>query len=211
MLKFTSSLRIDQNRFDEAARITNQMIALCRAGRDDHREGAALIQKGLALGYEGLCREAIPVIRSGLSLINATREPHLLVAGKHNLCLFLLESGEWENAGRLLEELRSLSQENADGTMLAHFRWLEGSFASQLGQFNKAEARLREARDFFLDWKLGADVVVVSLDLAGVHARAGRRWQVREVLDEVIPLGEALGLRQETLMARLLYEQVSRR
>jgi hypothetical protein len=130
------------------------VIALYRAGWDLHLEGAAMIQKGLALGHQGDYREAIPAICSGLSRIDAIQEPHLLIVGKHNLCLFLIES---------------------------------------------------------LDWKIGADVVLVSLDLAEVYARAGRRRQVREVLDEVIPLGEALGLRQETLMARLLYEQASRR
>jgi tetratricopeptide (TPR) repeat protein len=210
LLKLTSSLRINQNRFDEAARITNQVIALYRAGRDHHREGAALIKKGLALGHQGHYGEAIPVIRSGLSRINAAQEPLLLRAGKHNLCFCLFESGEHENAGRLIEELRPLYQESADGTLLARFRWLEGQLATHLGRFKEAEARLREARDFFLDWKIGADVVLVSIDLAGVHARAGQRRQVREVLDEVIPLAEALGLRQETLMARLLYEQASR-
>ena len=211
LLKLTSSLRINQNRFEEAARITNQMIALYRAGRDHHREGAALIKKGLALGHQGYYQEAIPVIRSGLSCINVAQEPLLLLAGKHNLCFCLFESGEGENAERLLEELRPLSQESADRTLLARFRWLEGQLAIHLGQFREAEASFCETRDFFLDRKIGVDVILVSLDLAKLHARAGRRWQAREVLDEVIPLGEALRLQQETLMARLMFEQVSRR
>ena len=70
---------------------------------------------------------------------------------------------------------------------------------------------MREPREIFLENQLGADVFYVSMDLAEIYAKSGQRQQSREILDEVIPLGEAIGLRQEILMARLLYEQVSRR
>ena len=70
---------------------------------------------------------------------------------------------------------------------------------------------MRESREIFLDNHLGGDVFRISIDLADVYVKDGRRRQSREILDEVIPLGEAIGLGQDVLMARLLYEQVSRR
>ena len=52
---------------------------------------------------------------------------------------------------------------------------------------------------------------LVSLNLAEVYSLSGEHNQTREVLKETIPLGEALGLSQEVLLARLLYEKAPRR
>jgi hypothetical protein len=57
---------------------------------------------------------------------------------------------------------------------------------------------------------LGAEVVGVSLDLAEMYARIRRSRRAIDILNDVIPLAEALDLRQDVLIARLLREQVLR-
>src|SRR6478672_9235449 len=70
ILIFTASLRRGQARYREAEHLTDRAIALYREGQDSHLEGAALILKGLILGQDGRCREAIPLCRMGLHRID---------------------------------------------------------------------------------------------------------------------------------------------
>ncbi len=211
LLVITSSLRILQNRFDAALQYADQAIAVYRSLGDGQREGATLIKKGMAMAGSGRFQAAIMETRAGLLRIGAASDPRLLLIGKQNLGWDLLESGEHAEAGRLLPELRSLGHDCADNTLQARIDWLEGSFASHLGRFGEAERRLGETRDFFLRHESGVDVVLISLHLAEVLARAGKPRRVREILDEVIPLGEAMGLERDILAARLLYAQASGR
>jgi hypothetical protein len=211
LLLFTSSLKILQCRFEEALRCADQAIAVQRALRDDHREGSALIHKGMALGDEGRSREAIAVTRAGLLRIDAARDPRLLLIGKQNLARDLVECGEHGEAFRLITEVRTLCREIGDSTVAARIEWLEGCFAGHLGRFVEAERCLNETREFFVHHELGVDFVLISLHLAEVHTRAGQPRKARELLRDVIPMGEAMGLRRETLAARLLYAQASGR
>jgi hypothetical protein len=87
---------------------------------------------------------------------------------------------------------------------------LEEIIARDRGQFGKARKKLGEVVDFFVDRNLGVEVFHASLDLAKVYALWRRRRQAKRTLQEVIPLGKALGLYKEVFEARLLYEQVSR-
>jgi tetratricopeptide (TPR) repeat protein len=210
LLNLTSSLLNVQNRFDEAIRLTDRAIYLYREVQDRHLEGAMLIQKGLHLGDYGRPHEAIAVIQAGLERLDGQRDPQLLLMGQHNLVCFLSKTGAPGKARELLNKSESLYRDFGEQLHLVRFCWLEGQIAQDLGHLREAARSLQGVRDSFLDHQLGTDVLLVSLDLALVHAAAGQCRQVKEVLGEVIPLGEALGLRQEALRARLLYEQASR-
>jgi tetratricopeptide (TPR) repeat protein len=114
------------------------------------------------------------------------------------------------HAWRLLKENRPLYHELRDQLLRARLERIEGLVARDLGRLAEAEMLLQETREVFLENQLGVEVFDVSMDLADIYLKDGRRRQSREILAEVIPLGEALGLRKDVLMARLLYEKVSR-
>lgn len=211
LLNLTSSLLNVQGRYDEAIRLTDKAISLYREVDDRHLEGSTLIQKGLHLSEQGRYQEAISQFRMGLNQVDPERESRLLLAGKNNLIGALSLVGHPEQAWRLLKESEPLYQELGDRILLARLGGLRGIVARDLGRFAEAEVFMRESREIFLENHLGGDVFRISMDLADVYVKDGRQRQVRAILGEVIPLGEAIGLRQETLMARLLYEQVSRR
>jgi tetratricopeptide (TPR) repeat protein len=208
LLTFTSSLRKDQTRYQEAVQLSDRAIALYREGQDRHLEGAALILKGLTLGRAGRSRDAIPVLCAGLDRVDPQRDPREQFAGTHNLIGFIAEGGEPGRAKELLEQNRHLRQ-NLGRMDLARVQWLEGRIANELGNFMKAKAELHEACESFLDLQVGAEVFLVSLDLAGTYSLSGEYRQAKEVLDELIPLGEALGLSKAVFLARLLYEKAS--
>jgi tetratricopeptide (TPR) repeat protein len=211
LLNFTSSLLNAQNRFDEAIRLNDLAISLYREVEDHHLEGAMLIQKGRHLSHQGRDKDAILLFRKGLNQIDPEKDPRLFLAGKHNLIRSLSLTGTPEQAWRLLKKNRPLYHDLGDRMALVRLGWLEGNVARELGRLIEAEASLLEAREVFSEYQLGANVLFVSLELAEIYAKGGRHRQIREILGEVIPLGEAMGLRQDVLMAKLLYEQASRR
>ena len=210
LLTFTSSLRKDQNRYQEAVQLSDRAIALYREGQDRHLEGTALILKGLTLGQAGRNHEAIPVLRAGLTRIDPQRDPREQFAGTYNLIGFIAEGGEPGKAKELLQQNRHLRQ-NLGRMDLARVQWLEGRIASDIGHFEQAKAELHEACESFRDLQVTAEVFLVSLDLAGAYSLNGECRQAKEILGESIPLGEALGigLSPAVLCARLLYEKVS--
>jgi tetratricopeptide (TPR) repeat protein len=210
LLAFTASLRRDQNRYQEAVKLSDRAIALYREGQDSHLEGAALILKGLTLGQDGRSQEAIQLLRSGLDRIDPQRDERLVFAGAHNLIEFISQGGEPEIARKLLEQNRYLRQD-LGRLDLARVEWLEGRIAKELGHRAEAKKALHGVREFFLDLQLGTEVVLVSLNLAELYSLSGGHKQTRKLLNETIPLGEALGLSKEVFLARLLYAQASQR
>lgn len=204
ILGFTSSLRVAQSLYDEAAKLSNRSIVLCRRAHDHHREGLGLIRKGMILCYQGRYRAAIQATQAGLGKIDPQSDARLVLAGKHNLICALTHAGAAMKAKASLEQSRHLYQERMDRVRL---RWLEGLIARDLGDLSEVEKALGEVRDVFLDREMGVEVFLVSFDLAQAYAQYGHWGQVKEVLSEAIPLGDALGLGEKTLMARLLYIQ----
>jgi tetratricopeptide (TPR) repeat protein len=212
LLKITSALRFWQRRYEEAIRFSDRAIALYREGQQRHAEGVALIQKGMALTSESRFREAIRASRSGLSLIDPG-DSHLLLIGKHNLVGCLFKGGFSRTALCLLNDIRPLYHEVGGPLILAQLPWIEGRFLASTGRLGEAKAALLTARDALIEWQNGLEVFRVSLDLAYIYLREGGRRQARELLLDVIPLGD-LGERvgvspQEILLARWFYEQAS--
>ena len=94
---------------------------------------------------------------------------------------------------------------------LTRVQWIAGRIANQLGHCAEGKSALHEACESFLDLQVGTEVFLVSVDLAEMYSASGERGQAKKILREMIPLGEALGLSREVLVARLLYEKASQR
>lgn len=210
LLHLTASLRNNQGLFDEAVRLSDQVIAIYGEVQDRQLEGWAMIQKGLFLGNDFRSDEAIPVLHAGLERVDPKENLQAWLAGKHNLICSLAESGAPGEAWKSLEEIRSVHQDLHSPMNCMRLRWLEGEIARAFGRLVEAEAAFQEVREFFVDRHLGIDAFLASLALAEVYAASGRGRQAKEVLGEVIPLGEALGIRRYVLAARLLYERTAR-
>ena len=208
LLNLTASLRNTQGLYDEAVRFSDQVIAIYRDVKDPHLEGFTMIQKGYFLGNDYRHDEAILVLRAGLERIDPEENPCAWLAGQHNLISSFTEMGLPKEAWKLLVEVRSRRDLDYPISRI-RLRWLEGEIAQTLGKLAEAETALQEVRDFFVELEIGIDVFRASLALAQVYEAGGKRRQLKKVLGEVIPLGEALGLRRQTLAARLLYERAT--
>ena len=209
ILSFMGSLRTSQGRFEEAAELLDQAIAVYREARDRHLEGKALIKKGTILGYVGKYQEAARFVRRGLSRINFLEEPRLLVAARHNLIWYLNESGRHDEALDNLGATRAVYLELGEQTHLIRLRWLEGRIARNLGRLDQAETALREARDGFTERGIGFDAAMASLDLATVYLRQGRTGELKRLAAEMVPVFESRDVHQEALAALLLFRQAA--
>ncbi len=207
ILGYIANLRQVQSRFSDAVHLCDRALSLCREGEDSVLEADNLIKKGHILVRGGQYESAILVIREGLAKLTSDEHQLLIFHGTHNLAAALSINGSPIEAERLLEEVLPAYKDNGRKIAPAWDFWLEGLVAKNLCNFARAETALRKAQESFLDNRLSDRVVAVTLELAEIYYRTGKTWGVREVLDEVIPLSEALGLHREALMARLLYEQ----
>ncbi|HEX4964059.1 MAG TPA: tetratricopeptide repeat protein [Thermoanaerobaculia bacterium] len=207
ILSFEGSLRNSQGQFDEAVRLFDRALTIYREGRDRHREGRTLLKKGMAFGYGGRLKEAIRLTRRGLAAIDAAEEPRLEVAARHNLIVYLHESGDSRQALRTLERSRGLYDVLGEPLHRVRLRWLEGRIDRDLGRLDEAEAALGEARAAFLDRGIAFDAALVSLDLAMVHARRGNTGEVQRLAAEMLPIFESRDVHSETLAVLVLLRQ----
>ncbi|MFY9822520.1 MAG: tetratricopeptide repeat protein [Thermoanaerobaculia bacterium] len=204
ILSFEGSLRNSQGRFEEAVRLFDRSLAIYHEGRDRHREGRTLLQKGMARGDGGRLKEAIRLLRRGLAAIDPAEEPQLEVVARHNLILYLHESGDSREALTVLERSRRLYDVLGEPLHRARLRWVEGKIFRDLGRLEEAETSLTEARAAFLERGIAFDAALVSLDLAMVHARRGDAGEVQRLAAEMLPIFESRDVRSEALAALVL-------
>lgn len=207
LLGLLAALRNCQSRFEEASRALDRAISIYREGQDRLMESRALIKKGVSLGLSGQYEEAEERTREGLRKAGADVDPQLALVARHNLIWFLNESGLPDKALEQLARNRSLYYEHRGQLDRIRLRWLEGQIAQNLGDLKAAETALREAREGFLDQKLGGDVATISLELMLLHAKQGRPAEVLEEAAVVIPFFDSCGLVREAAAARLLFER----
>lgn len=209
ILSFRASLRSSQCRFREAAKLLDRALAIYREAKDRHLEGKALIQKGLALGHDGQFQKAIRLLRRGLSRVDITEEPRLLVSAQHNLVGFLNDSGSPDQALGTLHKTRRLYRDLGEPSHLARLSWLEGRILRDLGRLDEAEAALKEARDFFVQREIGLDAARVLLDLATVYAQRGETAELKRLAAEMVPLFASRDVHPEALAALALFQKAA--
>jgi tetratricopeptide (TPR) repeat protein len=183
LMDLTASLYTDQRRYNEALRLRDAVYAICAQVGDRHLVGKSLISKGFTLHNALRAEEGIPFLVQGLAMIDAAREPRLVMAGVFNLIWSLVECGKAAQA----ESLFRLNQapfltlfERLDAIRSV---WLEGRIAAALGEEERAERCFREALASYEEGKLPGYVAMVSIDLAILWLRAGRNAEIAPLIE----------------------------
>ncbi|HEX7185173.1 MAG TPA: hypothetical protein VF756_25330 [Thermoanaerobaculia bacterium] len=211
IMDLTASLLTDQRRFREAFQLLDWVHAIYLSRGETHAAGRALISKGISAGYALDAEEAVRLLAQGLRLIDARRDPQLVLAGVHSLSLFLVDCGRLEEARRLLSCSRPLYARHGERLDQLKARWVEGLVATELKDDRDAEQALLEVRAGFAETELAYDTALVSLDLAAVWLRNGRTAEIKALLDETVAVFRARKIRREAigalLMLRAAFEQ----
>jgi hypothetical protein len=200
----SASLFCDQRRFREAFRMLDTAHILYRQQGETHEAGRVLIMKGLYTGYTGNPEEGLQLLSQGLAAIDREREPRLVFHTLHNILLFRVELGEFAAAQRQIQRMRPLYARHAGGLELVKLRGIEGKIAAGLGEMAHAEALFREVRQELDAAGLGYQAALISLDLASVCLRQGKKAEVRKLVEEMVATFRAVGVAREAMGAMLM-------
>jgi tetratricopeptide (TPR) repeat protein len=209
LLRITASLREAQSHYNEAVWLSDRAMSIYREARDSQSEGEVWIKKGMILAQQERFEGSNLATREGLDRIDPVENPMLVLVGTHNFMFSLAKSESPGTARELLEQNRHLYRDSGEISLM-RLHWLESLISTRFERFAKAEMFLHDVREFFVGHSMGVEVFFSSLDLAEVYTLSGQPKKVKEVLREVIPLGEALGLSKKVFLAKMLFERASR-
>jgi tetratricopeptide (TPR) repeat protein len=211
LMDLTASLYTDQRRFDEARRLLDGVHAIYLNMGDTHSAARALISKGYSLGVALESEAAVDLLRQGILLADAGREPKLIFVAVQNLLWFLFDCGQIAEVAKLLPQVREFYPVYAEGSVGSRAEWLEGRVAASLGEDERAEKILLQVREGFRIGERSYDTALVSLDLAAVWLRHGRTAEIKELVDETVTTFRALNIQREVIGALLMLREALRK
>jgi len=212
LLDLEASLRIAQRRFPEALALLDRASTLCATERRDlHWSGRLLVTKALAMGEMGEPESAIEMLAEAASLLDAERDPRLILCVQHNLVWNFTTVGRYEEAEAMLPELWALSRELGNPLDLLRLRWAQGRIEAGLGRTDPAILTFCELQQQFAERGMAFDAALVSLELAALYAEADRISEVKELAREMVAIFQAHDVSREALAALLLFERVAAR
>jgi tetratricopeptide (TPR) repeat protein len=211
LAELSASLLCDQRQFPAAFRLLDLADQLYRRHGELHDAGRALITKGLHTGYTGDPEEGIRLIARGLLRIERERDARLVFQALHNILLFRVELGEFRTARRQLWEMRPLYARHADRIAQVKLRWIEGKIFVGLGDLERAEAALRQAKEAFAAEGLTYDGALLSFDLAGVWLRLGKTSEVHRLASEMLDTFRSRYIAREALASLLMLRDAAER
>lgn len=207
VLGLKASLRLDQRRFEEALRLLDESLALCREAQDVRGAAKALLKKARLLYVQEKLDQAISSLRQSEPEIEHAGDAVLSARSRQNLLTYLTQAGRHEEAAELLPEVQSLFQDAAEPVDHLKLRWAAASIAQGLGRPAEAESLYREVRTAFLALDKGYDAALVSLDLAALLAEQGRTAELKPLAAEILAAFSARGVDREAMASLLLFHQ----
>lgn len=207
MADLSASLFCDQRRFGEAFQMLDTAHSLYTKLGSAHDAGRVLVMKGLYTGYTGNAEEGLQILAQGLAAIDRDRDPRLAFRTLHNILLFRVELGEFGEAQRQLQRMRPLYNRYAGPHERVKLRSIEGKIAAGLGDLPQAEELFREVRRELDAAGLGYQAAIISMDLAAVCIRLGKKTEVRRLVTEMVATFRSLGVEREAMAALLMLNE----
>ncbi len=213
LLDLKASLRLAQRRFPEAFKLLAGAVELFLHGehRDPHRAGRSLIKKAAAHIENSDPESAVQALKQANGLIDADREPRLVLCIRHNLVDNLSKMGRHKEAADLLPELRELAAAQGGALDRLRLSWVEGRMAAGLGEQERARQLLGSVRQAFLDDANPFEAALATLDLVVSHLKEGNTAEVRVLADEMVAVFRAHNVPREALAAVLLFQEAAHR
>lgn len=214
ILDHKASLRIAQRRFGEAFQVLDRLFSIHTQGdrpehRDYHLAGRALVKKAMALEEMGESETAIDLLRRSEGLLDARRDPRLLLVLRHNLLWGLAQVERYDEAEALLPQVRALCQELGNSMDLLRLRWAEGRIFAGQGQTAQAIEVFQALRQDFANRGIAYDAALVTLELTALYAKEGRFEEVKDLSLEMAEIFRAHEVHREGLAALLFFQKAA--
>lgn len=192
LLDLQASFRRAQRRFPDALRLLRRAFNLFEEAGDHHRAGRTLLGIDIVLTYAGYPESGIPLLSKAVEMIDASRDPYLLLCAWHNLIDDLADAGRHLEARGLLARVRPLYARFPKFVVGYRNEWLTGKIALGLRQDEEAEALLSKARMGFLAEDAPYEAALVSLELSGLYALQGRTQEMKQIAAEMVLFGSRI-------------------
>ncbi len=208
LIDISASLLAARREIPEALALLTEVHNAYRELGDLRGAGKALISQAFYTGFGGDPEGAVQLLDAALELIDNTQEPQLVSVAMVNRIWFLADAGQLRQARASLWQHRRWMVEVGEMGKInqAKLVWLAGHINAGLGELERAERDLAEARQ---DLAGEPVVVLVALELAAVWMRQGKLAEARllasESAEQLLALGvpaeaeKALGLLRSAL------------
>ncbi len=200
-LELLASLCTDRREFAEASEILTQLEMHYRESGEPDKEVRVLLKLAHVHTQAHEPERAILVYLRALRMIPPGDGE--LLSAVHSLALNLVATGLPEAAQALIFANRRLYRK-AGRLNQIRLLWLEGKIAVALDQPGLAETKLNLARLAFLHKEQHFDAALVSLDLALLLARQGRRKALLLLVEQMLATFRRLGIAREAIASLLL-------
>jgi tetratricopeptide (TPR) repeat protein len=205
-----AALRSNQRRIDQAVRLQERAMRLYRRAGQRDRLGKAMVDLASYNAMAGDRERAIVMVEKALELVDGERDPHTVLAARHNLAVFLQESGRLREALIVLAGARTLHENLGDRGTLLRLRWLEGRLAQEVGDSVRAEEAFEEVYRGFAD-EAPIDAAQVALDLALLYLETGRLDEVPAIVLSVEMVFRTHEVERDALAAWLVMREAVER
>jgi tetratricopeptide (TPR) repeat protein len=204
-----ASLHADRRLFTESCEALDAIHVIHMQRGDHHLAGRALISKGAHKTSQGNTLEAERLILRGLEMIDAEREPALVLVSLHNLLTLMVDRGELREARGILFRHRSHYTEVGGRINVLKLRAVEGRIAAGLGELDLAEKTFREVAQSFQAERLSYKAALASLELAVVLREMDRGAEAQAAILEAVEVFLRLGVDRVAIAAMLVLRKAS--
>lgn len=174
-----SSLRTDQDRYDEALALNRRAGGLYRRIGDEPKQALTEAKQLNILNRSGRSEEVLRRRDAVMERYDLdSLEPAVSVTIRQQIALALGRCGWTLPAQGMLRELRAEAQQMGRLGEL-RIRWAEAELLEKAGMLAEAEDRLRYLREAFTRHEIELDAALLTLHLAKVYRKQHRRRRAR--------------------------------
>ena len=202
-----ASLRLRQARLVEARDLIGDVLRYRAQYGEAHAYASALCQSAIIFSEAGDFVSALAETNDALELIDGAADPQLLLVARQNGARFLIDMGQPEAAFATLQTTEPLFRQASDPMMLLRRRWVYAQAAAAFGTAEMdlfAEREFRLAADEAISRGLPYEAASILLELGILLAIRRRYMLLPGIVDEIIPLFDALGIGPDKSLARML-------
>lgn len=201
-----ASFLIAAGRLVEAREVLRRLL---ETTGDPAMRAAHLVNLARAFEEDGDYESATETLREAAPAVEAARDERLSLCLKHNLLWLQTSLGNFEGATLLLPEVTALARRLGNDLDWVRLQWAKGRIAAGVGRDEEGIELLSRVRGEFAARSVFYDMALVTLELAGLHARAGRKVQVKDLSRHLAPIFRAQGLPAHALAALGLFRQAA--
>jgi hypothetical protein len=154
---------------------------------------------------------ATELLRQAEPLVDAERDPRLLLCLRHNLLWELTTLGVFDQAEAMLPEVAALCRSLGNPLDLLRLQWAKARIVAGVGETTDAIQMLQAVRQEFAERGMAYDTALVSLELTALHLQAGCTAEVKRLSVEMARIFRAQNVPREALAALLFFQKAAER